>query len=270
MRERVHHPAGVRELLQVLQDSARRARVVQAPPQDAWSPTATSSRFAGTASACPRRWTSTSAGCRRIPAGYGFVTPERPLEVGGGDIYISGPHLERGDARRPRRRPHRADQGRRAGRGPRHPHPRAQRRMDRRPLRSRRARHGLRRAVRSPRPDGHRRAAGPGGRGVARRDGDAWSSRGGRRRRAARIGPRRRGARRHRRPRASTPRSSSASTGIPDAHPAEAVDEASRLGAAVVAERDIKGRTRLPSRASPSRSTASTRATSTTRSRSSS
>src|SRR3989442_8568911 len=26
------------------------------------------------------------------PAGYGFVTPERPLEAGG-DIYISGPHL---------------------------------------------------------------------------------------------------------------------------------------------------------------------------------
>src|SRR6185503_19536485 len=28
------------------------------------------------------------------PAGYGFVTPERPLETGGGgDIYISPPHL---------------------------------------------------------------------------------------------------------------------------------------------------------------------------------
>ena len=27
------------------------------------------------------------------PAGYGFVTPERPLEPAGGDIYISGTHL---------------------------------------------------------------------------------------------------------------------------------------------------------------------------------
>ena len=46
------------------------------------------------------------------PAGYGFVIPERPLD-GGGDIYISRPAPERGDARRPRRRAHRADQGRR-------------------------------------------------------------------------------------------------------------------------------------------------------------
>ncbi len=27
------------------------------------------------------------------PAGYGFVIPERPLESGAGDIYVSGPHL---------------------------------------------------------------------------------------------------------------------------------------------------------------------------------
>src|SRR4029078_3394703 len=26
-------------------------------------------------------------------AGYGFVTPERPLDSGGGDIYIAGTHL---------------------------------------------------------------------------------------------------------------------------------------------------------------------------------
>src|SRR5207244_9650482 len=27
-------------------------------------------------------------------AGYGFVTPERPLDSGGGDIYIAGTHLD--------------------------------------------------------------------------------------------------------------------------------------------------------------------------------
>ena len=59
------------------------------------------------------------------PAGYGFVTPERPLEPAGGDIYIPEPEPQRSDARRPRRRPHRADQGRRPRRRADHPHPRA-------------------------------------------------------------------------------------------------------------------------------------------------
>ena len=64
-----------------------------------------------------------SAASRRTPGGYGFVVPERPLE--------RRRHLhrraasERRDARRPRRRAHRAGEGRRTRRGPDHPHPRA-------------------------------------------------------------------------------------------------------------------------------------------------
>ena len=62
------------------QGAARRPRVVQAARQVARRVGRAHSDSRATASGCPRRWTSTSAGCRRNPAGYGFVTPERPLE----------------------------------------------------------------------------------------------------------------------------------------------------------------------------------------------
>ena len=118
----------------------------------------------------------------------------------GGDIYIPSTHLNEamhGD-RVVVRIERIKDGGRAEGRIIRILE-RAQR-VDRRPLRPRRRRHGLRRAVRSPRADGHLRAAGPGRRRVARRDGDrradALADR-----HARRDRPRRRGARRHRRAR---------------------------------------------------------------------
>ena len=73
---------------------------------------------------------------------------------------------------------------------------------------------------------------------------------------------------RHRRARRRHARSSSASTAFPTRTREEAVEEARRLGGAVK-ERDIRGRTDFRDASRPSRSTASTRATSTTRSRSS-
>ena len=102
-------------------------------------------------------------------------------------------------------------------------------------------RHGLRRAVRPPRADGHLRSARPGRRRVARRDGD---------RRAHALADRRRAARSAASPTcsatstrpASTPRSSSASTAFPTR-----IRRGGRRGAcdwaAPSPRRDIRGRT---------------------------
>ena len=116
---------------------------------------ATSSKFAGIASACPRRWTSTSAGCRRTRPATASSSPERPLESAGGDIYISGPHLN--DAMHGDRVVVRIERIKDGGRA----EGRIIRILERanesarRPLRPRRQRHGLRRAVRSARAHGH-------------------------------------------------------------------------------------------------------------------
>ena len=91
MRERVHHPAGVRELLQLLK-VPRDERTSFKRHINALVASGDSSRFAGSASACPKRWTSMSAGCRRTrPATASSLRSVR--SKGGGDIYISGPHL---------------------------------------------------------------------------------------------------------------------------------------------------------------------------------
>ena len=176
------------------------------------------------------------------PGGFGFVDARAPARDGGGDIYIAGTAPQRGDARRPRRRAHRARHGRRPRRGAHHPHPRARQHLARRPLRPRRRRHGLRRAVRPPRADGHRRSAGQEG-GAS--PGDMviveitrWPTADARRRSAASP----RCSATSTRP-ASTPRSSSASTAFPTRTRDEAVAEARRLGTAVSRDATSRGRT---------------------------
>jgi ribonuclease R len=90
MRERVHHPAGMRELLQLL----------KIPPDDrAVFKRHVKSLVAsgelidirGQRVGLPEKMDLFVGRLQTHPAGYGFVTPERPLEAGG-DIYISGPH----------------------------------------------------------------------------------------------------------------------------------------------------------------------------------
>ena len=175
---------------------------------------------------------------------------------------------QRSDARRPRRRPHRAHHGRRRAegriirileRGNEH---------DRRPLRPRRRR-AWATSCRSiaacswtsrSRRAGRRRAE-PGDMVIV--EITRWPTADARRRSAASS----RCSATSTRP-ASTPRSSSASTASPTRTRDEAVDEATRLGAAVARARHPRPH-RLPRRCRPSPSTASTRATSTTRSRSS-
>src|SRR5437667_2366072 len=92
MRERVHHPAGMRELLQVL----------KVPKDDrTWFKRHVKSLVAsgdliqirGDRFGLPEKMDLYVGRLQTHPAGYGFVAPERPLDSGGGDIYISNPHL---------------------------------------------------------------------------------------------------------------------------------------------------------------------------------
>jgi ribonuclease R len=91
MRDRVHHPAGMRELLQILKvprdDRTSFKRHVKSLVASGDLIQIRGHRFG-----LPEKMDLYVGRLQTHPAGYGFVTPERALE-GGGDIYISGPHL---------------------------------------------------------------------------------------------------------------------------------------------------------------------------------
>ena len=91
MRERVHHPAGMRELLQTLKiprdDRTSFKRHIKTLVASGDLIQIRGHRFG-----LPEKMDLYVGRLQTHPAGYGFVTPERPLEAGG-DIYISGPHL---------------------------------------------------------------------------------------------------------------------------------------------------------------------------------
>jgi ribonuclease R len=91
MRDRVHHPAGMRELLQVLKiprdDRTAFKRHIKNLVASGDLIQIRGHRFG-----LPEKMDLYVGRLQTHPAGYGFVTPERPLEAGG-DIYISGPHL---------------------------------------------------------------------------------------------------------------------------------------------------------------------------------
>src|ERR1700704_4019699 len=92
MRERVHHPAGMRELLQVLKvpkdDRTSFKRHIKSLVASGDLIQIRGDRFG-----LPEKMDLYVGRLQTHPAGYGFVTPERPLDSGGGDIYISNPHL---------------------------------------------------------------------------------------------------------------------------------------------------------------------------------
>src|SRR5258708_1734235 len=92
MRERVHPPAGMRELLQVLKvtkdDRTSFTRHIRSLVASGDLIQIRGDRFG-----LPEKMDLYVGRLQTHPAGYGFVTPERPLESGGGDIYISNPHL---------------------------------------------------------------------------------------------------------------------------------------------------------------------------------
>jgi ribonuclease R len=89
MRERVHHPAAMRELLQLLKiakdDRPPFKRHIAALVRSGDLIQIRGQRFG-----LPEKMDLYAGRLQTHPAGYGFVTPDRPLESGGGDIYISG------------------------------------------------------------------------------------------------------------------------------------------------------------------------------------
>ena len=92
MRERVHHPAAVRELLQILKvprdERASFKRLVTSLVSSGDLIHIRGHRFG-----LPEKMDLYVGRLQTHQAGYGFVTPERPLEPAGGDIYVSGPNL---------------------------------------------------------------------------------------------------------------------------------------------------------------------------------
>ena len=126
MRERVHHPAGMRELLQAAQGSARRTtRRRSSGTSSRSSRPASSFRFAGNRFGLPEKMDLYVGRLQTQPGRLRLRHARAAARAAGGDIYIPGHAPRRSDARRPRRRPHRADQGRRPRRRAHHPHPRA-------------------------------------------------------------------------------------------------------------------------------------------------
>src|SRR5262245_961673 len=91
MRERVHHPAGMRELLQVLK-VPREERTTFKRHITSLVSSGDLIQIRGQRFGLPEKMDLYVGRLQTHPAGYGFVTPERPLD-GGGDIYISGPLL---------------------------------------------------------------------------------------------------------------------------------------------------------------------------------
>src|SRR5215470_20059131 len=91
MRDRVHHPAGVRELLQLLK-VPRDERATFKRHIKSLVAAGELIQIRGHRFGLPEKMDLYVGRLQTHPAGYGFVSPERPLEAGG-DIYISGPHL---------------------------------------------------------------------------------------------------------------------------------------------------------------------------------
>ncbi len=88
MRERVHHPAGMRELLQILK-IPREERTSFKRHVKSLVGSGDLIQIRGHRFGLPEKMDLYVGRLQTHPAGYGFVAPERPLE-NGGDIYISG------------------------------------------------------------------------------------------------------------------------------------------------------------------------------------
>src|SRR5712691_644204 len=91
MRERIHHPASMRELLQVLKIE-RDERTTFKRHIKSLVASGDLVQIRGHRFGLPEKMDLYVGRLQTHRAGYGFVTPERPLDSGG-DIYISGPHL---------------------------------------------------------------------------------------------------------------------------------------------------------------------------------
>jgi ribonuclease R len=91
MRERVHHPAGMRELLQTLK-IPREERTSFKRHVKSLVASGDLIQIRGHRFGLPEKMDLHVGRLQTHQAGYGFVLPERPLDSGG-DIYIAGQHL---------------------------------------------------------------------------------------------------------------------------------------------------------------------------------
>jgi ribonuclease R len=91
MRERVHHPAGMRELLQTLK-IPRDERTTFKRHVKSLVASGELIQIRGHRFGLPEKMDLHVGRLQTHQAGYGFVLPERPLDSGG-DIYVAGPHL---------------------------------------------------------------------------------------------------------------------------------------------------------------------------------
>src|SRR5215831_11554422 len=92
MRERVHHPAGTRELLQLLK-IPREERATFRRHLKSLVASGDLIQIRGNRFGLPEKMDLHVGRLETHPAGYGFVIPERPLD-GGGDICVPGPLLD--------------------------------------------------------------------------------------------------------------------------------------------------------------------------------
>src|SRR3954465_10703443 len=92
MRERVHHPAGMRELLQILK-VPREERASFKRHINALVASGDLIQIRGQRFGLPEKMDLYVGRLETHAGGYGFVVPERPVEGSGGDIYVAGAHL---------------------------------------------------------------------------------------------------------------------------------------------------------------------------------
>jgi ribonuclease R len=92
LRERIHHPAASRELLQLLK-VPRDDRTAFKRHLKTLVASGDLIQLRGNRFGLPEKMDLYVGRLQSHPAGYGFVTPERPLDGGAGDIYISGPMM---------------------------------------------------------------------------------------------------------------------------------------------------------------------------------
>src|SRR5215210_4953421 len=91
MRERVHHPAAIRELLQLLK-VPREERPTFKRHINALVASGDLIQIRGHRFGLPEKMDLYVGRLQTHPGGYGFVTPERSLDSGG-DIYIPNNHI---------------------------------------------------------------------------------------------------------------------------------------------------------------------------------
>src|SRR5262249_23687081 len=92
MRERVHHPAGTRELLQLLK-VPREERASFKRHITTLVASGDLIQIRGHRFGLPEKMDLHVGRLQTHPAGYGFVVPDRPIDAGG-DIYVASTHLD--------------------------------------------------------------------------------------------------------------------------------------------------------------------------------